>query len=56
LGLAHTEDLESIKDPALRAKCERKALTLARRLVLDADRFTGMNEVAHAARAVLGVN
>ncbi len=56
LGLAHTEDLESIKDPALRAKCERKALTMARRMVLDADRFTGMNEVAHAARAVLGVN
>lgn len=56
LGLAHTEDLESIKDPALRAKCERKALTLARRMVLDAERFTGMNEVCHAARAVLGVN
>lgn len=56
LGLAHTEDLESIKDPALRARCERKALTMARRMVLDADRFTGMNEVAHAARAVLGVN
>lgn len=54
LGLAHTEDLESIKDPALRARCERKALTLARRLVLDAERFTGMNEVTHAARAVLG--
>lgn len=53
LGLAHTEDLESIKDPALRAKCERKALTLARRFVLDAERFTGMNEVTHAARAVL---
>jgi len=54
LGLAHTEDLESIKDPALRAKCERQALTLARRLVLDAERFAGMNVVTHAARAVLG--
>lgn len=53
LGLAHTEDLESIKDPALRARCERKALILARRLVLDAERFAGMNEVTHAARAVL---
>lgn len=52
LGLAHTEDLESIKDPALRARCERKALTLARRLVLDAERFADMNEVTHAARAV----
>ncbi len=32
LGLAHTEDLESIEDPAMRAKCETKSLTLARRL------------------------
>jgi 5-methylthioribose kinase len=52
LGLAHTEDLESIKDPAMRAKCETRALTLARRLVLDAERLTGMSDVISAARAI----
>jgi 5-methylthioribose kinase len=52
LGLAHTEDLESIENPAMRARCETKALTLARRLVLDADRLAGIGDVISAARAV----
>ena len=52
LGLAHTEDLESIADPALRAKCELKVLTLARRLVLDAEKLTGISDVTSAARAI----
>ncbi len=53
LGLAHTEDLESIKDPASRAGCERKVLTLARRLVLDAEKLHDIGDVTHAARAIL---
>ena len=52
LGLAHTEDLESIENPALRARCEIKALKLARRLVIDAERLNGMSDVISAARAV----
>jgi 5-methylthioribose kinase len=52
LGLAHTEDLESIKDPKIRAKCELKALTLARRLVLDAEKLSGISDVTSAARAI----
>ncbi|MGE3874839.1 MAG: S-methyl-5-thioribose kinase [Parvibaculaceae bacterium] len=52
LGLAHTEDLESIKDPKMRAKCETKALTLARRLVLDAEKLAGISDVTSAARAI----
>ncbi|MGE0241169.1 MAG: S-methyl-5-thioribose kinase [Parvibaculaceae bacterium] len=52
LGLAHTEDLESIADPAMRARCEIKALTLARRLVLDAEKLTGIGDVTSAARAI----
>ncbi|WP_119270937.1 S-methyl-5-thioribose kinase [Taklimakanibacter deserti] len=52
LGLAHTEDLESIEKPAMRAKCETKALTLARRLVIDAERLTGISDVTSAARAI----
>jgi 5-methylthioribose kinase len=52
LGLAHTEDLESIQDPAMRAKCETKALALARRLILDAEKLNGITDVTSAARAV----
>jgi 5-methylthioribose kinase len=52
LGLAHTEDLESIENPAMRAKCETKALTLARRLILDAEKLTGIGDVTSAARAI----
>ena len=53
LGLAHTEDLESIKDPAVRASCERKALNLARQLILGAEKCTGISDVTSAARGVL---
>ena len=35
LGLAHVEDLESISDPDRRAACEKRALLLARHLVLN---------------------
>lgn len=52
LGLAHTEDLESIADPAIRASCERKVLNLARRLIVDADKLTGISDVTSAARGV----
>jgi 5-methylthioribose kinase len=52
LGLAHTEDLESIADPARRARCEIKALTLARRIILEAERLSGITDVTSAARAI----
>ena len=52
LGLAHVEDLESIADPERRARCEAKALKLARELMLGAKGFSGMDDVAEAARAV----
>lgn len=51
LGLAHVEDLESIADPERRAQCEAKALRLARELMLGAKGFSGMSDVAAAARA-----
>jgi 5-methylthioribose kinase len=35
LGLAHVEDMESIKNIDVRARCERRALILARQLMLD---------------------
>lgn len=35
LGLAHVEDMESIADISLRAACERKALTFARKILVE---------------------
>jgi len=52
LGLAHVEDLESIADPERRARCETRALTLAREMMLGARGFAGIADVAAAARAV----
>jgi len=52
LGLAHIEDLESIADPERRARCEARALTLARELMLGAKGFSGMSDVVAAARSM----
>jgi 5-methylthioribose kinase len=54
LGLAHVLDLESIKDPDRRAQCERRALRLARALMVERMRFGSIQEVTQAARDVLG--
>jgi 5-methylthioribose kinase len=51
LGLAHVEDLEAITDPERRARCEAKALRLARELLVGAKGFSGLADVAGAARA-----
>jgi 5-methylthioribose kinase len=50
LGLAHVEDLEAIKDPDVRARCERKALRLGRLLVIESESFSKITEVTAAAR------
>jgi 5-methylthioribose kinase len=50
LGLAHTEDLESIADPDRRAICERKALQIGRALVLRAAAFRDIADVIAAAK------
>jgi 5-methylthioribose kinase len=52
LGLAHVEDLESIVDKQVRAICELNALTLARKLVLDASSLGRIQLVTAAARAI----
>jgi 5-methylthioribose kinase len=54
LGLAHVEDLEAIADPERRARCETKALSLARELVVGARGFSSLADVSGAARAVRG--
>jgi 5-methylthioribose kinase len=52
LGLAHVEDLEAIADPERRARCETKALRLARELLVCPKDFSGLADVASAARTV----
>ena len=45
LGLAHVEDLESIKDPDRRAACERRALRLAREILVNAGQVKSIGEL-----------
>lgn len=52
VGLAHVEDLESIVDPDLRASCEKRALKLARMLMVEGAAFSDIAAVNDAARAV----
>ncbi len=52
LGLAHVEDMESIADPDLRASCEKRALKLARVLMVEGSSFTDIEAVNEAARGV----
>jgi 5-methylthioribose kinase len=52
LGFAHVEDLESIADADLRATCERRALKLARALMVDTARFGDIAAVSDAARTL----
>jgi 5-methylthioribose kinase len=52
LGLAHVEDLESIADPDLRAKCEKRALRLARAFMVEGQGFADIKAANEAARAV----
>ena len=52
LGLAHVEDLEAIADAEMRARCERKALKLARQLLVGSTSFANMSDVIATARTV----
>jgi 5-methylthioribose kinase len=52
LGLAHTEDLESIADAERRALSEAKVLQLGRELLIGANGFSGIADVVDAARSV----
>lgn len=50
LGLAHNIDLEWIKDQDRRATCEARALTLARDMMVHAERYPTIRSVTDAAR------
>jgi 5-methylthioribose kinase len=52
IGFAHNLDFESITDAHRRAACERRALRLARRLLLEPAAFTDIEHISSAARAI----
>lgn len=52
LGLAHNADNEDIKNEDLRAACETRQLEMGRQLVVNRDRFAGMNAVLDLARTI----
>ena len=51
LGLAHVAELESIRDPDIRAPIEERCLRLGRDLVLRRKVLSGIDEVIAMARA-----
>jgi 5-methylthioribose kinase len=48
VGFAHVIDLESIRDPPLRARCETAALAMARTLLTEPSRFQSVRDVIEA--------
>jgi 5-methylthioribose kinase len=55
LGLAHNIDFEWIKDPAVRAACETRALRLARDLMVNTGRYRTIAAMTDAARNMRGL-
>lgn len=49
LGLAHNIDLEWIADPDRRAACERRALRLARQMMVERHAFAAIGDITGAA-------
>jgi 5-methylthioribose kinase len=52
LGLAHVEDLESITDPDRRAMCEKRALKMARALMVGRASLSTINEIRTIAETI----
>ena len=50
LGLAHNIDLELIKDPTMRARCEARALLLARDMMVNPENYPSPADLTGAAR------
>jgi len=49
-GVAHVEDLESIHNLDIRATCERRAVKLARDLLVNTMKFNTIQDVISIAR------
>jgi 5-methylthioribose kinase len=54
IGLAHVSDLESIKDPNLRAKGEKLALLVGQKLVLERRQVQEINDITSRVRQISG--
>ena len=54
VGLAHNIDLEWIEDPERRARCEARALTLAREMMVNPGAFPSIGDVTEAAAELRG--
>jgi 5-methylthioribose kinase len=52
VGFAHNRDFEAITDPDRRADAERRALRLARRLLVEPEAFDDIGDVEQAAREI----
>jgi 5-methylthioribose kinase len=50
LGLAHNIDLEWIKEPSMRARCEARALLLARDMMVNPENYPSPAALTNAAR------
>ena len=50
LGLAHIEELETIADPDVRATCEKRALRLARDMLVNRGSYRSIGDVTAAAK------
>ena len=55
LGLAHNIDLDWIKDPTMRARCEARALLLARDMMVNPENYPSPAALTNAARNMRGV-
>ncbi|KAM7250256.1 hypothetical protein ACFE04_022139 [Oxalis oulophora] len=52
VGVSHVEDFESIKDTEKRATCERQALDVAKWLLKEREKLSGISEVITAIRVI----
>ena len=50
VGIAHVEDLESIADADVRARCEKRGLAIAKHLIMNAASVSSMTEAIEFAR------
>jgi 5-methylthioribose kinase len=55
LGLAHNIDLDWIKDPTMRARCEARALLLARDMMVNPENYPSPAALTNAARNMRAV-
>lgn len=49
IGISHVADFEEIADVAMRVRCERHALTMARTLMIDRNKITAPQDIATLA-------